>query len=151
MDTFIIKLDGNNFFTSVKNDVFSGTPYPGLAKPFSYDEADKLAREFREKGYPGAVATDRYGAIPTAADLISVKRAVQYEVRFSGYYFVGVNAAGREQGSKDHSQAMRMSQEAAVEIARKLKRARHLDATIIEAGSTAVDVEAEVEKIWPGN
>lgn len=149
MDTFLIKLDSTDFFTSIKNDVLFGTPYPGRAKSFGYDEADRLAREFREKGYPGAVATDRYGAIPTAADLVSVKRAVQYEVRFSGYYFVGVNAAGREQGSKDHSQAMKMSQEAAVEIVRKLKRARHLDATIIEAGSAAVDVDAEVEKIWP--
>jgi len=151
VDTFLVKLDSTDFFTSIKNDVLYGTPFPGQAKSFGYDEADKLAREFREKGYPGAVATDRYGATPTAADLISVKRRVQYEVRFSGYYFVGVNAAGREQGSKDHSQALKMSQEAAIEIVRKLKRARHLDATIIEAGSIATDVDAEVEKIWPGN
>jgi hypothetical protein len=148
-NAFIIQLDGVNFFTSTKNGTVYATPFPGQAKVFTYDEADKLARQFREKEYAGAAVTDKYGAIPTVADLIPIKRSVQYEVYFSKYFFIGVNATGRELGSKDRSLSKRMSQEAGMEIVRKLKRAGHLDATILEAGSPTPDVQAEVERIWP--
>ena len=60
-----------------------------------------------------------------------------------------MNAQGREQGTRDRDNAANMSQAAALEIVKKLQRIGFLDANIIESASPAVDVEAELEQIWP--
>lgn len=147
---FLVQIDETpTFLTALKGGQPYGTSFPTQALSLSFDAATILCHRLNDRGY-SAIVVDRFGQPPTAADLMAVKRDLKYIVLFSTYFFVGVNSSGSAQGSRDKSSAQKMSQGAALEIVRKLRRAGHSDASIVEADSEpSVDVESELENIWP--
>jgi len=149
-NSFLIQLDGgSNFLTAMRNGKPFGSPYPTYAQRLSYDAADQLCQKLREDGYVAATVVDRFGQPPTAADLATVKRSVEYQVLFHGRYFCGQNANKQDLGSTDRSRAVNMSQAAALIVCQRLKKMSFLDATVIESSSPTEDVEGELSRIWP--
>jgi hypothetical protein len=146
---FIVQIDDTpTFLTELRDGQPYGAPHPTRAIQMGFDAANEIVQRLRKEGYESCVA-DQYRQLPTAADLAAVKRNVEFQVLFSGHYFVGVNAAGREQGSKDREDAKSMDRSVALEICRKLKSAGHGDATIVESNTPVADTTTEIEKIWP--
>ena len=81
MESFLVKLDDTHFLTGIRNGKPFGSPFPSVALQMSYDAADEVARRFRQDGY-ASIVTDRFGQVPTSADLVAVKRAVRYQITF---------------------------------------------------------------------
>jgi hypothetical protein len=149
MDSFLIQLDGTNFLTTIQDGQPLGTPYPTYGQRLSYDAADQLCQKLRAQGYTVAAVVDRFGQLPTGADLASAKRAVNYQVLFHGRYFCGQNSAKQDLGSSNRSDAVSMSQAAALIVCQRLKRMGFLDAAVLETSSPTVDVNKELNRIWP--
>jgi hypothetical protein len=149
MDSFLIQLDGANFLTTIHDGQPFGSPYPTYGQRLSYDAADQLSRKLQNQGYTGATVVDRFGQPPTAADLATVKRSVDYQVTFHGRYFCGQNASKQDLGSTDRRDAINMSQPAAVIVCQRLKKMGFLDAAVLETSSPTVDVNEELNRIWP--
>jgi hypothetical protein len=149
VDSFLIQLDAEpTFLASIRDDEVFCTPFPTHAVRLSFDVADRLTERLRGRGYNLATVTDRFGQNPSLADLATAKRNVEYTVVFSGRYFLK-NPRGEDCGTNSRSQAATMSHGAAEEVARRLKRRGHLDATVIEASNSDVNVEEELAKLWP--
>ena len=73
---YLVQLDeARNFFTRVRDGQPYGTAYPSRAAHLSYEAADSLCQQLRERGYRSADVVDRYGQPVTAADLDGVKPA----------------------------------------------------------------------------
>jgi hypothetical protein len=75
MKEFLVQLDAErNFLTRVGRDgIPRGTPYPSFAETYTYEDADRLTRAFRDQGYELAVVTDKYGKPVSADDLDGVR------------------------------------------------------------------------------
>jgi hypothetical protein len=134
MSDFLIRLDESNFYTKTADGKLFGSPYPNCALHMDYATADRRCQEWRDDGYPAAMVVNRYGQPVSAADLEAMK-SIEYQVLFSKHYFVGINASGDLEGSRDRSKAKNMLQDEAEVICRRLKKARHSDACLVEAPS----------------
>lgn len=149
-NAFLVQLSEKpTFLTSVRDGTVFESPYPTHAKQMSFDAANSLAQRLRDAGFEVASVVDRFGQPPTATDLATVKRSVMYQVLFSGHYFTGQNVSSRDLGNRDRTKAVSMSQAAARAVVQRLKRAGHLDATVIEATAPTEDVNEELKQIWP--
>jgi hypothetical protein len=147
---FLVQLDDKpTFLTAMRGDKAYGSSFPTQAVRMSYAAADDICGRLRKQDYD-AVIVDKYGQPPTASDLAAVKKFAEYEVVFSQFYFCGCDANGRELGSKDRKLAVRMSQSAAEEVCRKLRKMGHSDACKVEIASPSLgDIEEELKEIWP--
>ncbi len=149
--TFIVQIDSSPMFlTGLRSGKPFGSAYPTQAIQMSFDAANEIVERLRRQSYD-AVVTDRFGQPPSVADLAAVKRAVQYQVVFHGRYFCGQNAQSLDLGSTDRSNAVDMSQDAALVVVKRLKRMGFSDAVAVESSSPVVnsDVQEELKKIWP--
>jgi hypothetical protein len=146
-ELFLVQIDDKpTFLSSLRDGKPYGTSYPTQAIPMSFDAANELCTRFRAQGYD-AFVVDRFGQPPTAADLMSIKKAVQYQVTFAGNFFL-YNGRGQDCGTRNRDLAPVMSQDAAVAVMRRLKR-RFPDAAIVEASSPVVSVDEELARLWP--
>lgn len=134
MDDFLIQLDEQNFYTKTVDGKLFASPYPNCALHMDYAAADRRCQEWRDEGYPAAMVVNRYGQPVSAADLQAMK-SVQYQVLFSRHYFTGFSASGELLGSRDRSKAKSMPHAGAEDICRRLKKARHSDACLVEVPS----------------
>ena len=146
--TFLVQIDdAPTFLSSLRNGRPYGSSYPTQAIPMSFDAASELCNRFRAQGYE-AVVVDKFGVPPSVADLMCIKRAVQFQVTFAGNFFL-YNGQGQDCGTRNRDLAPVMSQEAALEVMRRLKRRGFPDATIVEASTPVTDVNEELGKLWP--
>ncbi len=149
---FLVRLnDSPRFLVEIRSGVPYGSPYPTRGILLTFDSATEICNRFREQGYGQPIVVDRFGQLPTAADLAGVKRSVEYQVMFAGRYFCKDAAHPNEDsGSNDRRDAVNMSQAAAIAVCERLKKKKHKDAVVIESSSApAVDVNEELSKIWP--
>jgi hypothetical protein len=114
----------------------------------SFEAACDIAARLRAMGFEGATVVDQYAAAPTTADLAAAKLAVEYTVTFHSRFFCGTNEQGQILGSRDRKEAVQMSQPAAIEIQRRLKRMGFRDAAVQSCSSAFVDVSKELKTIW---
>lgn len=148
-NNFLVRIDDTpTFLTSLRDGKPYGSSFPTQGLTMSFDAATEICNRLREQGYD-AVVVDRFGQPPTAADLASVKRSVEYQVTFHGRYFAGQNANKQDLGSTDRGKAVNMSQAAALVVCQRLKKMGFLDASILESSSPFMNVNDELSKIWP--
>jgi hypothetical protein len=146
---YIVQIDDTpTFLTELRDGQPYGSPHPTRGIQMGFDAANEIVQRLRQGGYEACVA-DQYGQLPTAADLANVKRNVEYSVTFSGKYFMGQNGAGRDLGTDDPLMALRMNQEMALEVSKRLRRQGHATAKVVEVGAPLIDVQREVDKFFP--
>ena len=149
-NSFLVQIDTTpTFLTAMRDGKPEGCSYPTRARQLSYDVAGRLADILRADGYENAVVTDRFGQLPSVADLATTKRSLEYRVTFSKHFFAGLTPSGHPLGSREQDGATSMSQGAAIGICNRLKDLGYADASIVESSSPSLDVDEEIAKLWP--
>lgn len=119
---------------------------PSMAEHYSYAIADRIAYTLRSHGFGDAHVTDLTG-MPASPESIAIGQATEYTVIFnSNYRFAGLDRQGLPQGSLDPERTVYVSQGAAREVWRRLRK-MFGDAKIVERPANEYAVEDELKAL----